>query len=315
MLHAKHILKIGISLVITVIGCGCADSGKKPPAQVPVAELQNDKDTAIRPKIKIAVIDFTNKSDFGDEKLGLAGADILTTELFKTGSFLVVERDQIKKVFQEQAMGMSGAVDPTTATQAGKLLGVSAIIVGSISQFGIQVKDQDYLLVKQRIMKAEATVEVRVIDVTTGVILYADSGTGEYVRKGTRMLLELGQEVGYDESLGRQALRSAITEFLDGLVVQLAATEWSARIAAVETGRVFVNAGKRSGLKVGDILEVEEPGEPIEDPQSNMIIGRTPGKSKGKMKIVRFFGEDGSVAIPISGSGFSTNDVVTYVRP
>lgn len=314
MVHTKHILKIALSLVIMTVICGCAGAPKQPPPQVSVTKLQNDKRSATRPRIKIAVIDFTNRSDFGDERLGLAAADILTTELFKRGNFLLVERDQIKKVFQEQSLGMSGAVDPTTATKAGRLLGVSSIIVGSISQFGIKVEDHDYLLLKQRIMKAEATIEVRVIDVTTGVILYADSGKGDYMRKSTQVL-ELGQKVGYDESLGCQALRSAITKFLDGLVIQLAATEWSARIAAVEHEKVFVNAGKRSGLKIGDILEVKEPGDPIEDPQSKMIIGRTPGKSKGKMKIVSFFGDDGSIAIPISGSGFSTNDVVTYVTP
>jgi len=313
MLYFKMLVP-KILFLFLVILYGCAGSESQVVSKVPANKLDAHKPVIQGPKIKIAVIDFANKSDFGDERLGLAAADILTTELFKTGAFILVERGQITQIFNEQSLGMSGGIDPTTAVKAGKVLGTSALVVGSISQFEIKTEDQDYLLCKQKKMIAEVTVDVRVIDVTTGMIFHADSVKGVHTLKFLQVL-DLGRKAVNDEVLGRHALRSAIVKFLDGLVAELAETKWSARIAGIENEKYFINAGKRSGLKVGDILMVEELGEPIKDPQSKIVIGWTPGKYRGKVKVVGFFGNDGSIAISISGSGFETNDMVTFITP
>lgn len=58
-------------------------------------------------------------------------ADNLTIEMMKLG-FECVERQKLKKVLEEQGLQMSSAVDADKAIEAGKIVGVQAIITGSV---------------------------------------------------------------------------------------------------------------------------------------------------------------------------------------
>jgi len=75
--------------------------------------------------------------------------------------YILIERDQIGKVMGEQAFQQSGEVTDTSAIKTGKLLGASLVVVGSVGNM-----DRDYLL------------NVRVIDVNSGIIVAASSKNG-----------------------------------------------------------------------------------------------------------------------------------------
>ena len=84
------------------------------------------------PKRRIGVVDFENKSAYGQTRLGSAVSDILITELAKTGKFVVVERDKLNKIMEEQKLQASGAIDARTAVNVGKILGLNAIVTGAV---------------------------------------------------------------------------------------------------------------------------------------------------------------------------------------
>ncbi len=86
--------------------------------------------------------------------------------------------------------------------------------------------------------------------------------------------------------------------------------KWEGRIALIQGDRIYLNVGQLTGLKIGDILKVTDMGEEIFDPQSGRLIGRTPGRLKGTIELVGFFGQDGSICVLHSGSGFRENDLV-----
>jgi hypothetical protein len=86
--------------------------------------------------------------------------------------------------------------------------------------------------------------------------------------------------------------------------------DWEGRIALVKADRIYLNAGRLSGLQIGDILKVMEKGEEVYDPETGMLIGRVPGRMKGTVEIVSYFGKDGAIGIIHSGSGFEENDLV-----
>ena len=101
-------------------------------------------------KTKIAVLDFTLQGQgFETEDMGAIVAEWFITALVKAGRFDVVERGMIHKILEEQKLAMSGVVDDTTATQIGKLLGVEAIISGSV------LKLQSVLEINARIIDVE----------------------------------------------------------------------------------------------------------------------------------------------------------------
>jgi curli biogenesis system outer membrane secretion channel CsgG len=260
------------------------------------------------PKLRVGIVDFVNKSSYGAGRLGTSASDILTTELFKTGAFILVERDRLKQVLGEQVLGQTGVVSGETAAQAGKVLGLNALVTGSISQFGVSTSGADYGVYKQKVQTAKCAVDVRVVDASTGQLLFADSGKGEFERKAQEVL-GLGTRAGYDETLGQEALRSAITKFMDNLVQKLQSVEWSGAVAMVSGTDVYINAGRDVGLNPGDILMVQTLGQEIVDPQTKVVLGRTRGSVKGEL-LVTEIDEKFTISKIRSGMGFQVGDLV-----
>ena len=315
--------KLGVFLLIVslwvLFGCAGAPAVGGPQAKetkvaqtqpaAPPSAAQAPRITHKGPKLRVGIVDFVNKSSYGAGRLGTSASDILTTELFKTGAFTLIERAQLKQVLGEQALGQTGAVNPETAAQAGKVLGLNALVTGSISQFGVSTGGADYGVYKQKIQTAKCTVDVRVVDASTGQLLFAESGKGEFERKAQEVF-GLGTRAGYDETLGQEALRSAITKFMDNLVQQLQTVEWTGRIASVSANDIYINVGRDAGLKLGDTLVVQTLGKEIFDPQTKLLLGREEGAIKGELTVSGYVGDKLTKARPRAGTGFQVNDLV-----
>jgi len=211
------------------------------------------------PRLRVAVVEFENKTAYG-ARLGTASADILVTELAKTDRFILVERAKLDKILAEQKLGLSGAIDSDTVAKMGKLLGAAAIVTGAVSEFGVKTRGSDYLITESKRQYAEAVVDVRIIDAETGQILHAESGKGK-ADAGSMSILGMGTKAGYDETLEGKALRDAIVKFAGNVVNRLSLIAWSCRVAEVDGPKLYLDAGQRSGLKVGDVLVVIRLGD------------------------------------------------------
>ena len=103
-------------------------------------------------KKSIAVL---NLEGYGiSESDALALTNRLTTELFKTNYFNVVEREKTDEILDEQGFQLSGCTSSECLVEAGKLLNVQLMLGGSVSKVG------DYY-----------SIELRIIDVESGAIL------------------------------------------------------------------------------------------------------------------------------------------------
>jgi len=302
MLHAATLV-----LFMTLIACG----GPKHTAQVaPEDTIDYSKLITGGPKKRVAISKFVNKTAYGKGRLGTSASDKLSTHLVKSNAFIVIEREELGKVMGEQALGMSGAVSSTTAAKAGNLLGAQALIVGSISEFGYTKTGQDAGIFKSKKQTVRAVVDIRAIDTTTGMIVFAEQGIGE-VDKETSQFLGFGSKSGYDETLNGKALNAAIVKVMSNLVTNLDKMEWSGKIAKVsDNGNVIINAGTKTGLTIGDVLNVSSLGEMIIDPDTGVAMGREPGNPKGKLEVASFFGADGALCKVKEGMGFERGDQV-----
>jgi hypothetical protein len=219
----------------------------------------------------------------------------------------LVERDKLDAIMSEQKLGMSGAIDASTAARMGRILGLNAIVTGSISEFGTTTEGSEYLLAQSKREVVKATVDIRVVDAETGQILYADSGSGLGVKKSGGVL-GLGTRQGYDESLEQEALRAAIVKFVNNIVIQVERKPWSCRVADVDSSSIYLNAGSESSLPIGKTLVIYKVGREIKDPTTGLSIGNTEERT-GEVKVDRYFGDDGSVAVLVKGSMPSKGDI------
>ncbi len=290
--------------VIFISACGTAvtttveKGAKEKMKAVSEEEAAPGKGAKVRAlKKRVAVVDFEMKSKLGRLQLASDATDILITELVKSGKFTVIERDKLNALLKEQRLGLSDLVNPRTAARIGRLLGVNAIITGAVTNFGVKLKGGSFLgLAQSKSQVAEAEVDIRVVDVETGKILFADRGVGT-AQTSSGSFLGVGSAQTFDLALAGKALRAAISNLVDRLVRKLGELPWKASVASVRrsknTGKIYLylNAGENEGLQKGDVLYIYAKGEPIEDPDTGEIIGYEE-EYIGKAKVVKFYGDN-----------------------
>jgi curli biogenesis system outer membrane secretion channel CsgG len=299
-------------------------------------------------KKRVAIMDFDYATVHGgvaalfgqDVDVGKGVTDLLVTYLVKDGSYSVIERKALDKIMAEQNFSNSDRANPTSAAKIGKLLGVDAIIVGSITQFGNETKNTNlggagggligYGLggFGHKKSKAIVALTARIVDIDSGEILAVAEGKGESQRESTSLLGGGGNWHGFgsgnadfgssdfQSTIIGEAVKSAVeqtsTQVIAGkekLVTRTIVVE--GLIAAVDGGPIILNVGGKAGVKVGDQLNVERVTREIKDPSSGKVIRRI-ATTVGVVKVTDV-DDISSVATTVSGTGFKTGDAVRTV--
>lgn len=266
---------------------------------------------------RVAVMDFENKTQYGGWRLGRGAADILTTEMVKAGKFDMFERERLQSVIKEQDLGVSGRVDPSTAARIGKIIGVNYIITGAVTEYGrsrgggggggVSVGKTGY----------HSAVDVRMVDATTGRIVFAESASKSKSSVNVKVFGFGGGEK-FNEKLATEAMREAIQEVAGKVasvefktaVSKTAAPDEKAVVADVEESMITLNKGREAGFKNEQTLTIKRKGKVIKDPITGKVL-KVKYKTVGKIKLTNV--EDGySEATVVSGSGFKIGDVVRY---
>lgn len=134
----------GVTLVLCLLLCSlCVGSTATAQGGLDqrVSELSQQIATKMTAKQKttIAVVEFAdlqgNVTDFGRFL-----AEELVTRLGDLEKFKVIERQLLTKIIAEQKLTLTGIVDPASAKQLGKILGVDAIVAGSLTNLAQSVR-------------------------------------------------------------------------------------------------------------------------------------------------------------------------------
>jgi len=88
--------------------------------------------SSVRPHLAVFTFDEIAPQQ-PEQGWGASLAEMLSTALINSGNYRLVERKQLQKILEEQALGQSGALDAETAVVVGKIMSIDAIVVGSIS--------------------------------------------------------------------------------------------------------------------------------------------------------------------------------------
>jgi curli biogenesis system outer membrane secretion channel CsgG len=300
-----------LGLMFIMILGACAESKKAEPV-MPIErpiELSG-------PKKRIGIFEFKNKSRYGQDKLSRAAVDVMYSELEKSGKFILYERAELAQLEREFDLIESGKINLATAAEPGKLTGIQAVVVGTISQFGIWEEAKDYGVYKKKTEIAEATVDIRVVNITTGRQIFAETGTGRTERE-LETVLGFGEKATFDETMADKALRAAISQFMNNLVRTVSELPWEGRVADVsrEGGAeiVYVNAGRRSGMPASARLIIYRVTGTLTDPVTQEFLGYKKRKL-GEAEVVDYTGEDASMARMITGGGVSRGDIVVLAK-
>lgn len=87
------------------------------------------------PKARIAVVKFIDKTGKTGGRLGEGMADMLTTSLFNTNRYILLDRQDLNAVINEQDFAAAGRVSEMTAARMGNLEGAELLVFGAITGF------------------------------------------------------------------------------------------------------------------------------------------------------------------------------------
>jgi len=235
-------------------------------------------------KRKVAIARFTNETMYGkgifydknNDPMAKQALDILSTRLAATEKFILLERSDIDKAMLESEQEKPNVL-------------ADYIIVGSITEFGRKNTGNSGVFSNTKTQTVEAGVSIRLIDVSSGLIIYSEEAKGS-AETSSKTTMGLGGSADFDASLSDKAISAAISQLTENIINNCMNRAWKAYFLTVDEGLYYVSGGASQGLAAGDRFTVKEKGRSVKNPQTGIMM-ELPGKTVGKIRIT-FTGGD-----------------------
>jgi len=247
----------------------------------------------------IAVVGITSTAPgyiwSSDSPLAQGAADLMVNALLSTNRFRVFERSKLDLILQEQNFQhFSGLVDQTTAVKLGKMFGVDSILTGSLTEVAF-VEGEAFKFGPLKVRKSYVKVVmiIRIIDVTTGEILYSTIQKEKASKSAISGILPIpipGGGFGFSHEEAVDILTAVelicnkvVLDFvakIDRKNIAVSSASLEGYVVKVESTsswgiiQIYINLGESSGIKVGDEVRIYREGEVILDPKTNEILDR-----------------------------------------
>jgi len=232
-------------LIVLVLAffTACAPTAKVTSAGGPsIAEAQAEKYNG--PKARIAVGEFQDKTAKGGWHGGWMGMwgiefrdigegmrDMLTTALFNTNRFIVLERQQLGEVIKEQDLGATGRIKKGTEAPVGEIYGAELIVTAAVTEFESAAKGAAGgtrvlgVTVGGGAKKAHIAIDLRIIDTKTSQIVAATTVEGSATSFGAAGATVIGGKLpvalgGFSKTPTEQAIRVCIQKAVEYIVSQ-----------------------------------------------------------------------------------------------
>jgi len=248
----------------------------------------SSNDATAQGKIRIAVTAFENKVKtpwWGPSwKIGEGLAEMLTSELSKTGQFIVVERQALSDIVKEQELGQSGLIRGETAARTGQILGAQIVVRGAVTEFeerasggGAGIRFPGFGA-EGGVSNAYVALDIRLIDTSTGQVIASHNAAKTAPSAGGGLGARIGNVTFGGDAFFQTPIGQATRAAMDDALRFIMATAFKAvipsfSIVKVEGGTAYINAGVSSNVRVGDVFMVYSKGEDLVDPDTGLKLG------------------------------------------
>ena len=256
------------------------------------------------------MLPFLDEKSDRSKKVADTARQTFIRELLRTRQFILVvaiedfPQDPKKFITADQEYDL-GAI-----ARAASTMGIAAVIEGKVMEVHAHNRGDSVGLIRHLNAQVETKTRLRVYAGKNGKEILNEVRSANVEASTTHTGDISPSQLAEDPDLVRQSVRKAFVGGLPSLVRAIEKLSWEGRIAMVSGEKIYINAGRLSGLQVGDVLKVTEDGEDVYDPDTGRFIGTAPGRLKGTIEVVSYFGKDGAITVIHSGSGFQENDRV-----
>lgn len=238
-------------------------------------------------KRKVAIGRFSNETQYAkgifydkqNDPMGKQALDILSSKLAASGKFLLLERNDLATLLEESQK--SGPMSST--------IGADYMIIGSITEFGRKNTGKSKVFSSEKTQTVEAAVAIRLVDVSTGLIIYSDEAKG-VAELTTKTTMGLGGQASFDATLSDKAISEAIGQLVENIINKCTNSPWKTYFLSYEPDAILIAGGKSQGLKEGMKFSIKTKGKKVKNPQTGIMIS-LPGKKVGEVKILSSGGD------------------------
>lgn len=281
----KNMVKNMILTALAFMFCASANAQRKVEIVEPVNVPSADEGLVL--KRKVAIGRFSNETQYAkgifydkeNDPMGKQALDILSSKLAASGKFLLLERSDLASLLEECQRNGGGSAT----------IGADYMIVGSITEFGRKNTGKSKMFASEKSQTVEAAVSIRLVDVSTGVIIYSDEGKG-FAELTTKTTMGLGGQASYDATLSDKAISEAIGQLVENIINKCTDSPWKTYFLSYDDDAVLIAGGKSQGLKEGMVFDVKTQGKKVKNPQTGIMI-TLPGKVVGTATVVSCGGD------------------------
>ncbi len=231
-------------------------------------------------KRTVAIARFTNETTYAkgifyqkeNDPIANQALDILSTKLASSGKFILLERGEIDKIMEEAAGSDYSKV------------AADYVIVGSVTEFGRKNQGDVKVFSKSKTQTVQAGVSLRLIDVSTGQIIYSEEGKGE-AEVSTKTVMGLGSNADFDASLSDKAISAAMSKLVENIINNCMERPWTSAFLSFDQDAILMAGGASQGIKAGDVFDVYERGKKVKNPQTGMMV-ELPGKKVAQVEVI-----------------------------
>ena len=233
-------------------------------------------------KRKVAIARFSNETSYAkglfydknNDPMGKQAVDILSTKLASSGKFILLERQDYQLIKDELKIADNDSFQE---------IGADYLIIGSITEFGRKNVGESKVFSRSKTQIVEAGISIRLIDVSTGLIIYSEEAKGQ-AETSNKTTLGLGKRTDYDSSLSDKAISAAISQLVENIINNCLNRPWKSYFLSYDQDGIIISGGESQGLRLGDRFDVFSKGRKIKNPQTGMFI-ELPGKRVGQITI------------------------------
>ena len=279
-------MKKTLLIAAVALLCGTmANAQRKTEVTAPVTTAPVSEGKFI--KRKVAIGRFTNETQYAkgifydkaNDPMGKQALDILSAKLAASGKFLLLERSDLATLLDEAKKG-EGSLST---------IGADYMIIGSITEFGRKNTGKSGVFTNTNVQTVEAAVAIRLVDVSTGLIIYSDEGKGQ-AELTSKTTFGVGGKAGYDATLSDKAISEAIGQLVENIINKCTDKPWRTYFLTYDADGKLVAGGASQGVKVGDTFAVKTKGKKVKNPQTGVMI-ELPGKQIGTVTVTMTAGD------------------------
>lgn len=306
-------MKNGILVgLLFVLAAGCTTFDRSQPStrkEIKDVNYQTRRNDA-SPRKRVMVLPFLDVSDKRPQEFRDKARGAFIADLNRTGELIALDSKELNIDLSKMIEGSQYKM--SEIAKAAQALGVNAVLEGKINDIRIKRKADNVGVVRHLSTQFEVVAQVRIVQARTGNEIFNTVKTVTVEEQGVRVAerVETDRFLANNPEMIEVIVKDAFLDFSPQVIAALDRVAWEGRIAAINGDRLYLNVGKISGIQMGDLLKVLEDGDDVYDPESGTHIGRVPGRLKGTLEVISYFGNDGAIAIIHSGSGFKENDRV-----